>query len=80
MFLTLQASQGNLVIDYKDWQIPLGRRFRWFLGSFPLEAFSLFLSLYLYIDIFVFGIEISIRLLLNYFVPENVHAYPRLDT
>ncbi|GAA0166544.1 decarboxylase [Lithospermum erythrorhizon] len=23
-----QASQGNLVVDYKDWQIPLGRRFR----------------------------------------------------
>ncbi|GFP82980.1 tyrosine decarboxylase 1 [Phtheirospermum japonicum] len=23
-----QASQGNMVVDYKDWQIPLGRRFR----------------------------------------------------
>ncbi|XP_056845489.1 phenylacetaldehyde synthase isoform X1 [Raphanus sativus] len=23
-----QASQANLVVDYKDWQIPLGRRFR----------------------------------------------------
>lgn len=62
MFLTLQASEGNTVIDYKDWQIPLGRRFRWFLGYFPLETFSLFLSLYLYIDIFVFGIEISLLL------------------
>ncbi|XP_017411095.1 tyrosine decarboxylase 2 [Vigna angularis] len=27
-FLKNKASQGNLVIDYKDWQIPLGRRFR----------------------------------------------------
>ncbi|KOM30179.1 hypothetical protein LR48_Vigan967s005100 [Vigna angularis] len=26
--LWVKASQGNLVIDYKDWQIPLGRRFR----------------------------------------------------
>jgi hypothetical protein len=26
--LNLQASEGNMVIDYKDWQIPLGRRFR----------------------------------------------------
>jgi tyrosine decarboxylase len=26
--LKLQASEGNMVIDYKDWQIPLGRRFR----------------------------------------------------
>lgn len=27
-FLQNKASQGNLVVDYKDWQIPLGRRFR----------------------------------------------------
>ncbi|XP_059660189.1 tyrosine decarboxylase 2 [Cornus florida] len=27
-FLKNKASQGNLVVDYKDWQIPLGRRFR----------------------------------------------------
>ncbi|XP_057438483.1 tyrosine decarboxylase 2 [Lotus japonicus] len=27
-FLKNKATQGNLVIDYKDWQIPLGRRFR----------------------------------------------------
>ncbi|CAH9075445.1 unnamed protein product [Cuscuta epithymum] len=27
-YLKNKASQGNLVIDYKDWQIPLGRRFR----------------------------------------------------
>ncbi|XP_054800292.1 tyrosine decarboxylase 2 isoform X1 [Prosopis cineraria] len=27
-FLKNKASQENLVIDYKDWQIPLGRRFR----------------------------------------------------
>ncbi|XP_060180657.1 tyrosine decarboxylase 2 isoform X2 [Lycium barbarum] len=26
--LWVKASQGNLVVDYKDWQIPLGRRFR----------------------------------------------------
>ncbi|RDX98841.1 Tyrosine decarboxylase 1 [Mucuna pruriens] len=26
--LWVKASQGNMVIDYKDWQIPLGRRFR----------------------------------------------------
>ncbi|XP_015901180.3 phenylacetaldehyde synthase isoform X2 [Ziziphus jujuba] len=26
--LMLQASQANLVVDFKDWQIPLGRRFR----------------------------------------------------
>ena len=23
-----QASEANVVVDYKDWQIPLGRRFR----------------------------------------------------
>ncbi|KAI4341785.1 hypothetical protein MLD38_026468 [Melastoma candidum] len=27
-FLKNKASQANLVLDYKDWQIPLGRRFR----------------------------------------------------
>ncbi|CAL0309800.1 unnamed protein product [Lupinus luteus] len=27
-FLKNKASQENMVIDYKDWQIPLGRRFR----------------------------------------------------
>ncbi|XVF21494.1 hypothetical protein REPUB_Repub12eG0094900 [Reevesia pubescens] len=27
-FLKNKASQTNLVVDYKDWQIPLGRRFR----------------------------------------------------
>ncbi|KAG8389141.1 hypothetical protein BUALT_Bualt02G0198300 [Buddleja alternifolia] len=27
-FLKNKASQGNSVVDYKDWQIPLGRRFR----------------------------------------------------
>ncbi|CAN6906860.1 unnamed protein product [Brassica oleracea] len=27
-FLKNKASQANLVVDYKDWQIPLGRRFR----------------------------------------------------
>ncbi|KAK9146252.1 hypothetical protein Sjap_006155 [Stephania japonica] len=27
-YLKNKASQGNLVVDYKDWQIPLGRRFR----------------------------------------------------
>ncbi|KAK9944967.1 hypothetical protein M0R45_010502 [Rubus argutus] len=27
-FLKNKASQANMVVDYKDWQIPLGRRFR----------------------------------------------------
>ncbi|KAL5059783.1 hypothetical protein RYX36_031387 [Vicia faba] len=27
-YLKNKASEGNMVIDYKDWQIPLGRRFR----------------------------------------------------
>ncbi|KAJ7977162.1 Tyrosine decarboxylase [Quillaja saponaria] len=27
-YLKNKASQANMVIDYKDWQIPLGRRFR----------------------------------------------------
>ncbi|KAF7152767.1 hypothetical protein RHSIM_Rhsim01G0259700 [Rhododendron simsii] len=27
-FLRNKASEANLVVDYKDWQIPLGRRFR----------------------------------------------------
>ncbi|KAM3326030.1 tyrosine decarboxylase 2 isoform X1 [Capsicum chacoense] len=27
-YLKNKASQGNLVVDYKDWQVPLGRRFR----------------------------------------------------
>ncbi|CAA7034159.1 unnamed protein product [Microthlaspi erraticum] len=27
-FLKNKASQANLVVDYKDWQVPLGRRFR----------------------------------------------------
>ncbi|PIA40075.1 hypothetical protein AQUCO_02500062v1 [Aquilegia coerulea] len=27
-YLRNKASQGNMVVDYKDWQIPLGRRFR----------------------------------------------------
>uniref|UniRef100_A0A2P2K7B8 Tyrosine decarboxylase 1 isoform X2 n=1 Tax=Rhizophora mucronata TaxID=61149 RepID=A0A2P2K7B8_RHIMU len=27
-FLKNKASQTNMVVDYKDWQIPLGRRFR----------------------------------------------------
>ncbi|XP_010262477.1 PREDICTED: tyrosine decarboxylase 1 isoform X1 [Nelumbo nucifera] len=27
-YLKNKASEGNMVVDYKDWQIPLGRRFR----------------------------------------------------
>lgn len=27
-FLRNKQSDNNLVVDYKDWQIPLGRRFR----------------------------------------------------
>ncbi|KAK9015949.1 hypothetical protein V6N11_007036 [Hibiscus sabdariffa] len=27
-FLKNKASQANMVVDYKDWQVPLGRRFR----------------------------------------------------
>ncbi|KAL0733442.1 hypothetical protein Bca4012_009652 [Brassica carinata] len=37
-FLKNKASQANLVVDYKDWQIPLGRRFRLF--SFPETKFN----------------------------------------
>lgn len=34
-----QASQGSTVIDYKDWQIPLGRRFRYeTLFSFDVKV------------------------------------------
>lgn len=29
IILKLQASQADMVVDYKDWQIPLGRRFRY---------------------------------------------------
>jgi hypothetical protein len=28
VFLQNEATDNNLVVDYKDWQIPLGRRFR----------------------------------------------------
>lgn len=28
MQMMFQASEKNMVVDYKDWQIPLGRRFR----------------------------------------------------
>ncbi|KAL6982551.1 Tyrosine decarboxylase 1 [Sarracenia purpurea var. burkii] len=28
-FLKNKASEANMVVDYKDWQIPLGRRFRY---------------------------------------------------
>jgi aromatic-L-amino-acid decarboxylase len=28
VFLRNEATDNNLVVDYKDWQIPLGRRFR----------------------------------------------------
>jgi aromatic-L-amino-acid decarboxylase len=42
-YLRNQASESGEVIDYRDWQVPLGRRFRalklWFvLRSFGLEA------------------------------------------
>ncbi|ONH93123.1 hypothetical protein PRUPE_8G214500 [Prunus persica] len=33
-FLKNKASQANLVVDYKDWQIPLGRRFRLLLRGY----------------------------------------------
>ena len=33
--LTCQASQANMVVDYKDWQIPLGRRFRCAIKLLP---------------------------------------------
>jgi aromatic-L-amino-acid decarboxylase len=41
-YLKNQATQSGAVIDYRDWQIPLGRRFRalklWFvLRSFGIE-------------------------------------------
>ncbi|RVW53669.1 Tyrosine decarboxylase 1 [Vitis vinifera] len=28
VFLKNKASDANMVVDYKDWQVPLGRRFR----------------------------------------------------
>lgn len=33
VFLRNKQSDNNLVVDYKDWQIPLGRRFRSFFQS-----------------------------------------------
>ncbi|KAL0653694.1 hypothetical protein Bca4012_096385 [Brassica carinata] len=37
-FLKNKASQANLVVDYKDWQIPLGRRFRLY-GAETLKSY-----------------------------------------
>ncbi len=42
-YLKNQATQSGAVIDYRDWQVPLGRRFRalklWFvLRSFGIEG------------------------------------------
>ncbi len=28
VYLQNEATDNNLVVDYKDWEIPLGRRFR----------------------------------------------------
>lgn len=60
MILNLQASQGNLVIDYKDWQIPLGRRFRCVFGIFSVETCAF--AFYLHIYMFLCGVEISLLL------------------
>ncbi|KAL0654825.1 hypothetical protein Bca4012_075409 [Brassica carinata] len=46
-YLKNKASQANLVVDYKDWQIPLGRRFRslklwmvlWLYGAENLKSY-----------------------------------------
>ncbi|KAL0702968.1 hypothetical protein Bca4012_059090 [Brassica carinata] len=37
-YLKNNASQANLVVDYKDWQIPLGRRFRLY-GAETLKSY-----------------------------------------
>ena len=42
-YLRNQASESGLVIDYRDWQVPLGRRFRalklwWVLRSYGAEG------------------------------------------
>jgi len=39
-FLRNIASDSGLVIDYRDWQIPLGRRFRSLKIWFVLRAFG----------------------------------------
>ncbi|OEL20937.1 Tyrosine decarboxylase 1, partial [Dichanthelium oligosanthes] len=43
-FLKNKASQANSVLDFKDWQIPLGRRFR----SFCFRSLKLWMVLRLY--------------------------------
>ncbi|XP_044492294.1 tyrosine decarboxylase 2 [Mangifera indica] len=40
-FLKNKASQANMVVDYKDWQIPLGRRFRSLKLWFVLRLYGL---------------------------------------
>ncbi|RWW46757.1 hypothetical protein BHE74_00047293 [Ensete ventricosum] len=42
-----QASQENAVVDFKDWQIPLGRRFRYH---------SLYTSLKLWLVLRLYGV------------------------
>ncbi len=39
-YLCNQASQSGAVIDYRDWQIPLGRRFRALKLWFVLRSFG----------------------------------------
>lgn len=42
MLLILQASQAEMVVDYKDWQIPLGRRFRCAFKQYMSKKISTF--------------------------------------
>jgi aromatic-L-amino-acid decarboxylase len=40
-YLRNKASESGLVIDYRDWQIPLGRRFRSLKLWFVLRTYGL---------------------------------------
>lgn len=51
-YLRNEASQSGAVIDYRDWHVPMGRRFRalklwWVLRSFGAEALRTFIRLHI---------------------------------
>lgn len=69
-YLRNQASEAGDVIDYRDWQVPLGRRFRALKLWFVLRSYG------------AEGIRAKVRehVRLARRLTENIEAHPRLET
>lgn len=75
--MVCQASQANLVVDYKDWQIPLGRRFRFFAfwENIQLKCFE---RTFVHIQTeFFFDRSLKLWMVLRLYGAEQLRSYIR---